>query len=100
VKLTLKNGDVRYIYMDPETGLELKQTSLIKREGVERSIDTYFGEYKDVEGLIFPFAIEVKLPGGQPGPTYTIEKVELNAEVADSIFAMPAAEAPQSQPTK
>lgn len=97
LKLTLKNGEVRYLYLDPDSGLELKETTIIKREGVERSFDTFFGDYKTVEGLVFPMSIELKMQG-QPGPAYTIEKVELNTDLADTLFEMPAAPA-QSQPS-
>lgn len=98
LKLTLKNGDVRYIFLDPDSGLDIKMTTMIKREGVERSFDTFLGDYKTVEGLVFPMAVELKM-AGQPGPAYTIEKVEMNLDLPDSLFAMPAAAA-QSQPSK
>lgn len=98
LKLTLKSGDVRYLYLDPDSGLDIKMTTMIKREGVERSFDTYLGDYKTVEGLVFPMAVELKM-AGQPGPSYTIEKVEMNLDLPDSLFSMPAAGA-QSQPSK
>ena len=97
LKLTLKSGDVRYIYLDPETGLDIKMTTMIKREGVERSFDTYLGDYKTIEGLVFPMSVELKM-GDQPGPSYTVEKVEVNPDLSDSMFSMPAPGA-QSQPS-
>jgi len=96
LKLTLRDGKVRYIYLDAETGLEVKLTSIIKREGIENSVDTFFSDYKEVEGLIFPFAFQVKLKD-QPGPQYILDKVELNPQLDDSLFQMPAA-VPQTQP--
>lgn len=99
LKLTLKNGDVRYIFLDPDSGLDIKATTLVKRAGVDRSFDTYFGDFKAIDGVIFPMAVELKMGGDQPGPTYTVEKVETNVELQDSLFVMPAA-APQSQPSK
>lgn len=97
LKLTLKNGKVRYIYLDPESGLEIKTTSIIKREGVESSIDTFYGDYKTVDGVVFPFSIENKIKD-QPGPQYSVEKVEFDVVMDDSIFQMPAArEQPSNQ---
>lgn len=96
LKLTLKNGNVRYLYLDPESGLEIKATAMIKREGVEATVDSFFGDYKEVNGILFPFAIEQKIQG-QPGPTFSVETLELDVELADSMFVMPAA-APQTQP--
>lgn len=98
LKLTLKNGDVRYLFLDPETGLEMKATAMIKREGVEASVDSFFGDYKEVNGIIFPFAIEQKM-GGKPGPQFSVEKVEIDVDLADSMFVMPEATT-QSQPSQ
>jgi len=98
LKLTLKNGDVRYLFLDPETGLEMKATAMIKREGVEASVDSFFGDYKEVNGVVFPYAIEQKV-AGKPGPTFSVEKVELDVDIADSIFVMPEASA-QTQPSQ
>jgi outer membrane lipoprotein-sorting protein len=97
LKLTLKDGRVRYMYFDPESFLLVKTTSMIKREGVEESVDTFFADYKEVNGLMFPHFIENKSKQG-PSQQYTSDKFELNVDVADSVFTMPAAS--QSQPTQ
>jgi hypothetical protein len=98
LKLTLKNGNVRYLFLDPETGLEMKATAMIKREGVEASVDSFFGDYKEVNGIVFPFAIEQKIQG-QPGPTFSVEKVDMDVDLADSLFVMPES-ATQTEPTQ
>ncbi|MCI0416997.1 hypothetical protein L0222_29870 [bacterium] len=98
LKLTLKNGNVRYLFLDPETGLEMKATAMIKREGVETSVDSFFGDYKEVNGVIFPYAIEQKV-AGKPGPQFSVENVELDLDLADTMFAMPEATA-QTQPSQ
>ena len=98
LKLTLKNGNVRYLFLDPETGLEMKATSLVKREGVETTVESFFGDYKEVNGITLAFAVEQKIQG-QPGPSFLVENVEMDVTIDDSIFVMPAA-APQSQPSQ
>jgi outer membrane lipoprotein-sorting protein len=98
LKLTLKNGKVRYLFLDPETGLEMKATAMIKREGVESSVESYFGDYQEVNGIVFPFFIEQKIQG-QQGPQFTVEKVELDVELEDSLFQMPEATSP-AQPSQ
>ena len=98
LKLTLKNGNVRYLFLDPESGLEIKATAMIKREGVEATVDSFFGDYKEVNGIIFPFVIEQKIQG-QPGPTFSVEKVDLDVDLEDSMFVMPDSPA-QTQPTQ
>jgi outer membrane lipoprotein-sorting protein len=98
LKLTLKNGNIRYLFLDPETGLEIKATAMIKREGVEASVDSFFGEYKEVNGVLFPFAIEQKIQG-KPGPQFSVQNVELDVDLADSMFVMPET-SPQTQPSQ
>lgn len=98
LKLTLKNGDVRYLFLDPETGLEMKATAMIKREGVEATVESFFGDYKEVNGVIFPYAIEQKM-AGKPGPQFSVQNVELDVDLADSMFVMPEVSA-QTQPSQ
>jgi len=95
IKVTLKNGQVRYLFVDPDSGLELKSTAVIKREGVEASVDTFFGDYKEVNGLIFPFSVEQKVK--DHSTQFMVEKVEVDANLDDSLFQMPAASA-EKQP--
>jgi outer membrane lipoprotein-sorting protein len=95
LKLTLKTGDVRYIYFDAENYLELKVTSKRKTPGGEVEIDQYPGNYKPVNGIIFPFSIETKVKG-QTVNTIIIEKIELDVAIDESVFKMPAK--PQDKP--
>jgi len=97
LKLTLKNGNVRYIYLDAENYLELKSSGKTKHEGTEYDGETLFSNFQTVDGFVIPFSIEGKI-NGQTTQQITITKVETNVPVDDSIFKMPAAT--QSQPAK
>lgn len=101
LKLTLKNGDVRNIYIDADNYLELKVTLKRKTSGGELEIDQYVGNYKPVNGLMFPFSIETKVKG-QTVNQIVIDKVELDVPVDDSLFKMPAkpAEKPKTDQKK
>jgi outer membrane lipoprotein-sorting protein len=92
LKVTQKNGDVVYVYIDAEQFLQLKQAGKTKIRGQEVESETTFGDFKTVEGLVFPHSIEQKAQGMPAGMVMTISKVEINPSVADSRFAMPAAE--------
>ena len=92
LKVTLKNGDVSYMYIDAETGLSVKETSKRKQQGSEIEIDSYMTNYKPVEGVLFPFAIENKVQGKSVGQ-FTIADVKPNVAIDDQTFAMPAAAA-------
>ena len=101
LKLTLKNGDVRSIYLDAENYLELKVTSKRKTPGGELEVDQYLGNYKPVNGVLFAFSIESKVKG-QTAAQITIEKIETDVAIDDAIFKMPAkpAEKPKAEEKK
>jgi hypothetical protein len=90
LKLTLKNGDISYVYIDTETGLNVKETSKRKQQGSEIEIDSYLTNFKPVEGVLFPFAIENKVQGKSMGQ-FTIDSVKANVAFDDKMFVMPAA---------
>ena len=59
--------------------------------GSEQVYEASIGDYKEVGGVIFPFAVESGVKGSQEKQKLTITKIELNVPVDDSIFKMPAA---------
>lgn len=89
LKVTWKNGDVTYVYVDVESGLAVKETTRRKQKGSEIEIDSYMTNFKPVEGVLFPFAIENKVQGKSIGQ-FTIEDVKPNVAIDDAAFAMPA----------
>jgi outer membrane lipoprotein-sorting protein len=97
LKVTLKNGDVRYVYLDAANYLELKVTAKRKSPGGEQEIDIYPSNYKPVNGVLFPFSTEQKI-GGQTQIQITIDKIDIDAPVDDAVFKMPvkAAEKPKT----
>ena len=88
IKLTLKNGDVRYIYIDAENYLELKTTSKRQTPGGEVELDNYMSNYKPVNGVLIAHSIENKVKG-QTVSQITFDKVEMDVPIDDSIFKMP-----------
>jgi len=96
LKVTQKSGDVVYLYIDADQYMLLKQTGKTKVRGQEIESETVFGDFKTVDGLVFPHSIEQKMPGGRGSMTMTISKIEVNPAVEASRFAMPAAEKKES----
>ncbi len=92
LKVTLKNGDIEYVFIDAESSLELKRISKVKSQGAEIEIETFSSDYKPVDSVLFPHAIESKVKG-QTAMQLTFEKIEFNVPVADSVFVMPAKKA-------
>ena len=99
LKLSLKNGDVQTIYIDADSYLEIKEETKRTVRGSEQVVESSIGDYKEVNGLIFPFAEESGVKGSQQKQKLAITKIELNVPADDSIFKMPAA-APAPAPAK
>jgi hypothetical protein len=97
IKVTLKNGDVRYFFLDAENYLDFKITRVKKREGREMKIDTLLSDYEEISGLMVPLSVYVKT-GDQILNQISWENVEFDVPMDDSMFKMPA-EAPQSSPS-
>ena len=99
LKVTLKNGDVQTIYIDSDSFLEIKEVTKRTIRGTEQEIESAIGDYKAVEGIMFPFAVETSVKGTDQKEKLTITKVELNVPADDSIFKMPDA-APKADAPK
>lgn len=91
LKVTRKNGDVDTLYIDSDSGLEIKEDGKRMVRGSEQEFETSIGDYREVSGLVFPFAIESNVKGSPEKQKITIEKVELNIPADASTFKMPAA---------
>jgi len=90
--VTLKNGDIRYFYLDAEAYIEIKAEGKRMMRGTEREFETTFGDYKEVGGLMLPHVISSGAKGSPQQQTITIEEIEVNPEIDDSRFAMPEPE--------
>jgi outer membrane lipoprotein-sorting protein len=90
LKVTLKGGDVRYYYIDAETGLTVKLTGTTMMRGTETEFATTMSDYRSVDGRMIPFAIENSAASSQMKQKFVLDKVEVNADLADSLFAVPA----------
>ena len=90
LKVTLKNGDILYYDLDPDTYLEIRRQSQEFIRGSVKEQVTEYGSYKAVEGVMYPFSMAI-WPKSDPtqARTVTIDKVEVNVPLAESVFAVP-----------
>jgi hypothetical protein len=90
LKVTLKNGDIFYYYLDPETFLEVRVERVRFIRGAVREDFIEPGSYKLAGGVYYPFSMESgsKL---RPGNTsrITIDKIEVNISLEKKAFQMP-----------
>jgi len=90
LRVTLKNGDVIYDYLDPDTYLEIRKEiqQFIRGSVRERVVD--LGSYKPVDGVLYPFSISQGSKSNPGAQVTTIEKIAVNVPFQDSDFALPA----------
>jgi outer membrane lipoprotein-sorting protein len=94
LKVILRNGGIRYLFLDPDSFLEIRVEGRRLVRGAETEFYSSRGDYRLVEGLMVAHAIENGQRGGPERQTITIEKVELNPSIDDGRFVMPATSEP------
>ena len=94
LKITLKGGAVRYDYIDPDNFHEIAWEGRIITQGKEVNAKSWFSDYRDVNGVQFPFHIESETEGLPGRQVIVFEKIEANVPLDDSLFTKPSLPAP------
>jgi len=93
LKLTLKDGTVRHLWVDKQSFLEVKLEGTPRRlDGKLHNVAIYYRNYTSVSGLMIPFVLDTvvektKTPASRQ---IVIEKVALNPPLEASVFAKPS----------
>lgn len=90
LKVTLKNGDIIYYLLDPDTYLEIRREVQEFIRGSIRESVSEMGSYKPVAGVMFPFSISQGSKENPAQQTTTFEKIEANVTFNPADFALPA----------
>jgi hypothetical protein len=85
-----KNGDVSYVYLDPDYFLEIRIVTQRIEQGAQVEVETDLGDYEKIGGVFFPFSIEAGPKGSTDKQKIILEKAEVNVPVDDSVFNFPA----------
>ncbi len=93
LKLTRKGGDVRFYLFDAESFALLKWEGKRKAEDKEYTVESFFKDYRDVNGLKFAFEIDSDSPGSEQQQKISIEKLELDPKLEEARFTKPTAPA-------
>jgi outer membrane lipoprotein-sorting protein len=99
IKLSMKNGDVRYYYLDTDSFLELKEEIQTTIRGALQESELYFGDYEQVNGIYYPFAVEQAQKGSSSRAQFSVEKIEQNLDLDDTLFTMPATKTEAKKPS-
>jgi outer membrane lipoprotein-sorting protein len=89
LKLTKKNGNVVYYFIDAESFIELKSWMTKKVNEQETTTETFFGDFKEVAGVMMPHSMNIKM-NGQDNGDIILESIETNVPIADDFFKLPA----------
>ena len=99
LKMSMKNGQALHVWIDTQTFLETKIEGQPRRmDGTDHPTEVYFRDYRTVEGLQIPFALETRIvpvtktalgfPDVPVPPERTmIEKVIVNPKLDEALFS-------------
>ena len=91
LKVVRKNGDVCFVYLDPDHFLDIRILTQRLQHGAQIEEEKDLGEYEKINGVFIPFSIESGQKGETDKEKTIIEKAEPNVSVDDAIFRFPAA---------
>lgn len=93
LKITSKSGEIRSYLVDGSTFLTTKWEGIRNVEDKALPWESVLSDYREVQGLQFPFKIDQGSPGTEFRQTLTIDKVEINPKIDESHFGRPAVNA-------
>src|SRR5438309_7580842 len=83
LRIALKDGDVQYVYLDPDYFLEIRIVKERRVRGSEQVTEADLGAYGQVAGVWIPTSIDQGRKGGPRTAHFIVEKVEVNVPVED-----------------
>ncbi len=89
IKVVRKNGDVSFVYLDPDHFLEIRVLDQRVEQGAKVEVETDLGDYEKINGVYLPFSIEAGSKGSPDKQKIILEKGEANIAVDDAIFNFP-----------
>lgn len=76
-------------FFDKESGVILMSRTVASKGQMKgMALESFMNDYKEVDGLFFPFTTTQKM-NGQAVATIALEKIEINVDIDDKEFAFP-----------
>src|SRR5262249_37510844 len=85
LRIRRQDGDVQYVFLDPDSMLEVRVTTVHKVRGVEQVNEVDVGNYAQAGGLWLPLSIESGEQGKPRTSRVTVEQVEIDVEAGDAL---------------
>lgn len=89
IKVTKPNGNETTYFMDSENYVILKAHSKMKVQDQDVESTTFYSNYKEVDGMIFPHSFDAKNAEGQMVSQIMIDTITVDGEVSDDKFVRP-----------
>jgi len=96
LKVTRKNGETRFVYIDAETFLQTLTITKRTVDGRDIEIKSVIDDYRSVDGLQLPHSFDATAPGMPQGQSLRFSKAEVNVPIDDSRFQKPSVKRPGS----
>lgn len=97
LRVSRPNGDLLYVYLDPDYFLEIRTVSRRVEHGVPNETITDYGDYEKVSGVYLPLSQESGPKGTSDRQKVQFETAETNVAIDVSTFNFPALDAPPGQ---
>jgi hypothetical protein len=91
LKVVRKDGDVNFVYLDPDHFLDIRILSQRLEQGAQVEVETDLGDYEKIEGVFIPFSVESGSKNSPDKQKIVLNKAEANVPVDDATFRFPAA---------
>ena len=89
IKVTRKNGDINFVYLDPDHFLEIRILTQRIQQGALVETETDLGDYEKINGVFVPTSVDAGGKGDADKQKIVIDKAEGNQPVDDAVFHFP-----------
>jgi hypothetical protein len=86
VELTMPSGSKTSYFFSSESGLKLKQRSVMQSPQGEITQTVTYGDYQEVDGIMFPFSQAITV--GPQNIPMKITTIKINKGVDEEIFVI------------
>jgi hypothetical protein len=90
LNVTLADGSERSHFIDSESFLEVKISTMVNQMGQDMVVDSFFDDYMEIDGLQVWHTMTQKAMG-QTSMELNVETLEFDIDMDDSMFEMPKA---------
>jgi hypothetical protein len=90
LRVTRPNGDLIYVYLDPDYFLEIRTLSRRVEHGVPNETITDYGDYEKINGVYMPLSQESGPKSSSDRQKVQFDTAEVNVAIDEAAFHFPA----------